>query len=603
MVDCFVVDLRIPNIADHLFKLMLLNYTWINSIVIIVNTTETDNVEGYENITQIDIKTQDDLNILKNSLISSEISTGDIVCGAFLGVVQIVEERGEIKKKLVSNKSNLVILNNNEFTFSNDSEKDQFLDQCNQENIEVNYFQTTPRTIKVPFQVKLVDPYFSKSPRAISQYSGMFTLSPNCEFLVKVFTKTTRTQGPTLHSKYQDTEQVNDSMDIDNDVETSNKESVPLQEPTVKKAFKYANELEVLDGEDWDYLNAIERTDRGIEYLGSINESEFRTETCLSPAKFVFAEPKSQVPYQAFLQSLIKNKKYAIVREQLRANSHQRVSVLIPCYDEGYYGLLQQLPYHQDVRNYPFPTLPVANNKSNPDAWKSAKPSKRTLDAIHKIINESASDELDPNQLHLINWHYMFQISLQRVMGKNPDFKLPEYLSKELEPSPELVAIVNKYINDIPEDDTPVKIVKKTAAKDIKEGEDIADLGDFLKLVNIGPVEDKVVISEDNYIQEFQDALDNEDTITKGVEAMILFIEEEMKIEDKDEIVSDAIARLREVCPSENESGTFNQWLIGLKQQGGDAYEYMKYQQILPISNVEARDSKLTEEYCNKFYS
>ena len=334
--------------------------------------------------------------------------------------------------------------------------------------------------------------------------------------------------------------------------------------------------------------------------MGSIEQDDFRIETCLSNVWILVGDKPSQVTFQAFLQALLKNNLYALLRVQTRATSHQKLGVLRPVYDElGYYGMLQYIPYQQDVRNYPFPTLPIKENKTN--TWKSALPGKMTLQAIEQIVKSSSQASFDPRQYHLLSWHHTYHTSLLKYLGLTPDLQAPQRLKQELAPTEELINAVNKYKDNIPEHERPAKIIKKSASKGAKLGIE-GDLDEILKLSELDFTKPTVDINQETFMSDFQMGIDDPDLVTEAVEEMTVFIEQQIEAGDDDK-ATEAIQILRATCPGENESATFNNWLISLKTKNIEAFEYMKYKEIKPISEKEAKDSKLTEAWCNKFYT
>eukprot|EP00834_Sanchytrium_tribonematis_P006205 NODE_435_length_7481_cov_1.616364.p1 type:complete len:612 gc:universal NODE_435_length_7481_cov_1.616364:3492-1657(-) len=608
-LTAFVVDLRIHNVQIYLAKLMMYHYAWYNSIVVLVGTKDKDNSQDYDHITARLIEEESDLRqVLYEVNKKHEVedpSQIDVVSGTFEAVELLKQQQGELKKKLKTNINQLVILNDHEFEFSDKTEESQFLQQLHAIHIEPHYYTTKTRhNLKLPFQVNLLDLFFVKSVRESTSYSGPLYITDQIKFDIKILTKTTRTIGPTLHEVKESVEEA-DLEVAEKDADQSEQASVNLNEregpDSYRIAYKYANALVVLDDADAAYLKAKDESPRGVDYLGSIPLEKFDIECCLSHVWIVKGDKKGQICFQAFIQSLLNKSMCAVLRVQTRVNTHQRLGVLRPVYDEGsYYGLLQYIPYQQDVRKFPFPGLPNENNSKHENVWKSAKPSRNTQDAFDKIIKGSLENDVDVSKYHLLSYHYIYYVSLLKYLGRKVDFELPPHLKAEMQPSKTFIQLVENYKDKIPDDDMTEKIYKKKMKMSVKTGID-ADLDELLELASLNSVIPDVEITKESFENDFVQALEDEDRVTETIHAMTKFIEKEIS-EGNEDIADSAITLVRSVCPSENESATFNSWLSELRTKNAEAFEYVKYKKIRPISDQEAKDSDLTQNYCDSFY-
>eukprot|EP00835_Amoeboradix_gromovi_P003378 NODE_221_length_13987_cov_0.244888.p1 type:complete len:623 gc:universal NODE_221_length_13987_cov_0.244888:967-2835(+) len=617
-VNCFVVDLKVLNVHIYCAKLMLFHYEWYRSIVILIGTKETENSEGYENISTKFINSSDELIKLFDGLKSLpfvEDDQSDLGNGAFLGV-EIIRSRRSDQKQLKSNMSNLVILSNSLFEFNNDSEQEQFESMVKHAHLTVQYYQTIPLTLNLPFPIYILDLYYHKPVLERAMYSGPLNFTDSIYINIKLFCKSTRKLGPSLHrmtggsnSNLNDliesiSDEYNHARDsyVDNNINPAAADNQEQSLLSTIKAYKYANQFVSLDESDWKYLKNIEHTSSGIQYIGSIDKSEFRIETCISNVYCVKAQAPSEIPFQAFLMSLVKSNKYALLRVQTRVNVHEKLAVLRPVIENNsYFGYLQYLPYQQDVRKYSFPNLPVNTSKDSLDVWKEAKPSLNTVAAIQKIIVDGSEDSFDPSELHLVSYHHIYHTSLLKCIGITQNGLCSE-LEMELKPSAKLVNSVIKHKDLIPQQDASIKVIKKVNYNKVQLGTH-RDMNKLLELaLQDSSNSNMVEIGEASYVEDFQKALNDGDLVTAAVEEMMRFIESEIS-KGNDETATNAILVLRSSCPNENESNTFNEWLTGLRSRNTEAFEYMKYKQIMLISELEAKDSKLSVEHCNKFYN
>ncbi|KZT08940.1 SPOC domain-like protein [Laetiporus sulphureus 93-53] len=143
------------------------------------------------------------------------------------------------------------------------------------------------------------------------------------------------------------------------------------------------------------------QTRKGIEICGFFKEENFRRELPMSEVSYIWADqkqPKQQVALSAIVQAMYEKECMAIARMVRSDGTDPKMGVLSPVMFENVDCLLWvQMPFADDVRDYPFPSLDTLISKKGEVVTKHPYlPTDKQLEAMERFVD--AMDLMDAGE-------------------------------------------------------------------------------------------------------------------------------------------------------------------------------------------------------------